>query len=58
MSQTPTNDFFEEDEPVEDVVQAFEDGQKLKWTDLIGIDPDYTGGKPVREFLEESRGES
>lgn len=31
---------------------------KVKWVDLLGIDPNFTGGKPVREFLEESRGEA
>lgn len=29
---------------------------EARWTDLIGIDPDYTGGLPVDEFLEKNRG--
>jgi len=28
---------------------------KPRWTDLIGIDPDYTDGRPVDEWLEANR---
>lgn len=30
----------------------------ITWVDLFGIAPDFTGGLPVDEFLEESRGEA
>ena len=29
--------------------------RKPRWTDLIGIDPDYTDGVPVDEWLEANR---
>jgi len=29
-----------------------------KWADLYGIDPDFTGGKPVDVWLDEQRGEA
>lgn len=29
-----------------------------KWVDLFGIDPDYTGGQDVNEWLDESRGDA
>ena len=29
-----------------------------KWSDLFGIDPDYTEGVPVKEWLEANRGEA
>lgn len=29
-----------------------------KWVDMFGIDPDYTDGKPIDEWLEEQRGEA
>jgi hypothetical protein len=32
-----------------------EDPIKPRWTDLIGIDPDYTDGRPVDEWLEANR---
>lgn len=32
--------------------------EKPRWVDLLGIDPDFTGGKPIDEFLRESRGEA
>lgn len=32
--------------------------EKTRWVDLLGIDPDFTGGKPIGEFLRESRGEA
>lgn len=31
---------------------------QAKWTDLIGIDPDYLDGVPVRDWLESNRGEA
>lgn len=31
---------------------------QAKWTDLIGIDPDYLEGVPVHEWLEANRGEA
>lgn len=31
---------------------------EAKWIDLFGIDPDYTEGKPVDEWLEEHRGDA
>jgi len=31
---------------------------QAKWTDLIGIDPDYLEGVPVHEWLETNRGEA
>lgn len=34
------------------------DEEKPKWTDLFGMDPDFTGGKPIDEFLDEERGEA
>lgn len=30
----------------------------LKWTDLFGIDPDFTGGLSTEEYLRQSRGEA
>ena len=33
-----------------------EDAAKPKWADLWGIDPDYTEGKSIAEFLDEGRG--
>lgn len=29
-----------------------------KWVDLFGIDPDFTDGEPVDEWLEDQRGEA
>lgn len=29
-----------------------------QWSDLLGIDPDFTGGKPTDEWLDEQRGEA
>lgn len=34
------------------------DEPRLKWVDLFGIDPNYCGGKPVDEWLDEQRGEA
>jgi hypothetical protein len=31
---------------------------KPKWIDLYGIDPDFTGGMDIKEFLDQSRGEA
>lgn len=31
---------------------------KPRWVDLFGIDPDFTDGQDVNEFLDESRGEA
>lgn len=28
------------------------------WVDLFGIDPDFTGGKDVNEYLDEMRGDA
>lgn len=30
----------------------------VKWADLFGIAPNFTGGKDVNEYLDESRGEA
>lgn len=30
----------------------------LRWTDLFGSAPDYTGGMDVNEYLDESRGDA
>ena len=30
---------------------------KPKWADLFGIDPDFTDGRDVDEWLDEQRGE-
>lgn len=35
-----------------------ESWRKPRWVDLFGIDPDFTDGKPVDEWLDESRGEA
>ena len=29
-----------------------------KWADLFGIDPDFTDGTPIDEWLEQQRGEA
>ena len=34
------------------------DVDKPKWADLFGIDPDFTEGQPVDEWLDEQRGEA
>ena len=34
---------------------AQEGAQRLRWVDLFGIDPDYTDGLPVDEFIERNR---
>ena len=31
---------------------------EMRWSDLFGIDPDYTEGVPVEEWLEANRGEA
>jgi len=40
---------------VADEVEA-EIADKPKWSDLLGIDPDYTDGVPVDEFVARNRG--
>lgn len=30
----------------------------VKWADLFGIDPNYTDGQDIGEWLEEQRGEA
>lgn len=37
---------------------AADDPRRVRWTDLFGAAPDFTGGQDVGEFLDESRGEA
>lgn len=30
----------------------------VRWVDLFGMDPDFTGGQDVNEYLDESRGDA
>lgn len=32
--------------------------EPMKWTDLFGIAPDFTGRKTIEQFLEDSRGDA
>lgn len=32
--------------------------ERLKWADLLGAAPDFTGGQDVNEYLDESRGDA
>jgi len=51
----PGREFFVS---AEDIPAVEERSKPLRWVDLFGIDPDFTEGVPIDEWLEAQRGEA